>query len=331
MTRRVSIARTPSRESHEERHWVRARCARSGWPRCRVEARSPPTARMYARAKKANAVQPVTEGRPSPRKARSPKPRPESTVKAMIEGAGCMGQRLRVEERGKDVELGRRRVAGPRRQVLVDGFRALFGHEIDPAPGGGEFRDAALGVVVVAEVARTRGAGPHAGGNTVNLGDLLVVDAVHAEGAFLHDALGRVHLARTVGAGPGAEPAADAGALVDKDDTVLRALVGGARGADGDTRRVVAVEAGFREVDELGGARLGGDLIGMDAVEKGTRGVGSVWVRVGERGAVVLGIPALAGGDTCVTADTGVEVDCEAEAFFCLCWQAGHSGLIRLP
>src|SRR6056297_657276 len=301
MTRRVSIARTPSRESHEERHWVRARCARSGWPRCRVEARSPPTARMYARAKKANAVQPVTEGRPSPRKARSPKPRPESTVKAMIEGAGCMGQRRRVgarasgprhvllasseplesavepaekafrffgdrlEERGKDVELGRRRVTGPRRQVLVDGFRALFGHEIDPAPGGGEFRDAALGVVVVAEVARTRWAGPHAGGNTVDLGDLLVVDAVHAEGAFLHDALGRVHLAGTVRAGPGAEPAADAGALVDEHDAVLRALVARTCRANCDAGGVVAVEARFREVDELRRAGFGGHLIGMES------------------------------------------------------------------
>jgi hypothetical protein len=41
-------------------------------------------------AKKASAVPPVTGGRPRPRKIRSPKPAPESVVKRMIDGAGCI-------------------------------------------------------------------------------------------------------------------------------------------------------------------------------------------------------------------------------------------------
>src|SRR3712207_8950994 len=69
-----------------------------------------------------------------------------------------------------------------------------------------------------------------------------------AERALLHHARVLVHLPRPVGAGPGAEAAADAGLGVDQHDPVLRPLVGGPRGADGDAGRVFAVQAGAREV-----------------------------------------------------------------------------------
>src|SRR5215212_2130477 len=42
---KVTIAATPSRDSQEERHCVKARHARSGWLRCSVEAHSPTTIR----------------------------------------------------------------------------------------------------------------------------------------------------------------------------------------------------------------------------------------------------------------------------------------------
>ncbi len=71
-------------------------------------------------------------------------------------------------------------------------------------------------------------AGGDASRNAVDLVEGLVVDAVDAQRAFLHDAGIVVELAGAVGAGPGAELAADAEILVDEDDAVLGPLVGGA-------------------------------------------------------------------------------------------------------
>ena len=120
----------------------------------------------------------------------------------------------------------------------------------------------AVRVGEVAEVAGAGRAGAHAGGDAVDLGNVWVVNAIDAEGAFLHHARRPVHLAGAVGAGPGAEAAADAVVLVDQHDAVLGALVAGAGGADGDARGVGAVQAGLREVDDAGGAGVGDGLEG---------------------------------------------------------------------
>ena len=193
----------------------------------------------------------------------------------------------------------------------------LLGHEVEAAAGGDEAGDGTPGVGEVAEVARAGGAGADAGGDAVDLGNVRVFNAVDAEGAFLHHALGGVHLAGAVGAGPGAEAAADAVLLVDEDDAVLGALEAGAGGADGDARGVGAVEAGLREVDDPGGAGVGDRLEAVDVVEEGAIGVGAVGVAVGEgREAAARRVPFLAGDDAGVAADAGVEVDDEAEGLF---------------
>ncbi len=87
--------------------------------------------------------------------------------------------------------------------------------------------DGAVGVAEVAEVARACRAGADTGGDAVFLGQRVVIDAVDAEGAFLHHLGDRVHFPRAIGAGPGAEAAADAGAFVDQHDAVVGALVAG--------------------------------------------------------------------------------------------------------
>ena len=76
---------------------------------------------------------------------------------------------------------------------------------------------------------------------------------------------------------------------------------------------------------ELGGAAgLRLHFVGMHAVQETADGVRAIGVVVGERRAVVLGIPALAGRDAGVTADTGVEVDDKAERFLGVFRKAGH-------
>jgi hypothetical protein len=147
----------------------------------------------------------------------------------------------------------------------------------------------------------------------VGLRQVVVVDAIDAEGAFLHHALGRVHLAGTVRAGPGAQAAADAIALVDQNDAVLDPLVAGTRRADGDTGRILAMQAGFWEMHKLRGTLRGLHLVAVDAVEESARGGGAIGVLIAERGAVILGVPALAGDHAGVAADAGIEVDDKAE------------------
>ena len=114
------------------------------------------------------------------------------------------------------------RLARSRRQVFVGRGVAHFGHEIEAAALGDELRDRRVRVVEIAEMPRPRRGRsqrrrergrPRARG--------LVVDAVDAERAFLHDACIVVELARAIGAGPGAQLAADAEILVDEDDAVL--------------------------------------------------------------------------------------------------------------
>src|SRR3546814_10018928 len=73
-----------------------------------------------------------------------------------------------------------------------------------------EAGDLGIRIAQVAEMARARGAGGDAGRHAIDLLQVLVVDAVEAERAFLHHADVFVELARAVGAGPGAELAADA-------------------------------------------------------------------------------------------------------------------------
>src|SRR5690606_21922506 len=109
---------------------------------------------------------------------------------------------------------------------------------------------------------------------------VVVVDAVHAQRAFLHHAFDFGVLARAVGAGPRTQLAADALVLVDQHDAVLGALVAGAGRAHRHAGRGFAVQAGTREMQRhrrlrvLPGHRGGrsrrtlrGDFIAVHAVE----------------------------------------------------------------
>ncbi|WP_446740609.1 hypothetical protein [Shimia sp. SK013] len=77
------------------RHWLKARQARSGWPRWNVEDKRPPTARAKAMAKKMNPVMPVGGVGSMPSQKSSPKPRPERVEKMITDGAGCIRRTLR--------------------------------------------------------------------------------------------------------------------------------------------------------------------------------------------------------------------------------------------
>src|SRR5690606_28648320 len=206
-------------------------------------------------------------------------------------------------------------------------------HQVDAAPFGDHYRNRRGRIAEVAEVAGIRRAGAYAGRYAVHLGDRLVVDAVDAQRALLHDARGDIHLAGAVRAGPGAQAAADALVFVDEHDAVLAALVRGAGRADRDARRILAVQAGFREMHDARIARLADDLAALgdhlervDPIEPCTRYVGSVGILVRQRVAVAAGVPLLARHGAGVTADADVEVDDQAEALRRrMDREAGHS------
>src|SRR3546814_3610509 len=99
----------------------------------------------------------------------------------------------------------------------------------------------------------------------VDLLEILVIDPVDAQGAFLHDAVSLVVLARAVGARPGAQLAADAGVGIDQHDAVGLALVGRARRADGDAGRLLAMQAASRKVHHPAAAAV--RLLGLEAVD----------------------------------------------------------------
>jgi hypothetical protein len=167
-------------------------------------------------------------------------------------------------------------------------------------------------VVDVAEEARVRGAGHHARGFPVALGQRLVGDAVDAEGALLHHLLLGVQLAHAVRARPRAVFAADALVVVHEHDAILGTLVARARGTHRHARRVLAVQAGLGKVDGLG-VRIRADLERLHAIEVGADGIGAVGLEVGERPRGAAVVPLLAARDARMAAHADVQVDDEGE------------------
>src|SRR5260221_7684541 len=100
--------------------------------------------------------------------------------------------------------------------------------------------------------------------------------------------------------------------LFRSHDAVSFALEAGAGRAHGDARRVVAVQAGFGEID--GAPVLAfAQLERMDAVEPDAVRLGAVGCQIGERPGVAAGVPLLAGDGAGVAADADVEIDDQAE------------------
>ena len=64
--------------------------ALSGGPRCKVYDKRPPMANANPIAKKIKPTMPPTLGYPKHRKANNPNPNPESVVKMITDGAGCI-------------------------------------------------------------------------------------------------------------------------------------------------------------------------------------------------------------------------------------------------
>jgi hypothetical protein len=249
----------------------------------------------------------------------------------MTEAAGCtlgLSAGQRAIEPAEEAALRRRGFElcrGPcdpglgearaRRQILVGRPVAEFGHQVYAAALGDQVRDLGLRIRHVTEVSGPGWAGGDAGRLALLLGQMLVVDAVDAERAFLHDAANEVQLARAVGTSPGAEAAADAHALVDQYDTVLGPLVRRACRTDRDAGRVLAMQAGLGEVHRAPLGAIAG-LEGMHAVEPGPRGRGGVGVAVAERRRIAAGVPLLAVDHAGLAADAGVEINHQAETFF---------------
>src|SRR4029079_8408451 len=94
---KVTMALTPSRESHEVRHCENARQARAGLPRCSIELSRPMVDSTMASAIDHSSGRGDTSTNSDANAAQNsrPYPAPESVVKKMTESAGCMGAALR--------------------------------------------------------------------------------------------------------------------------------------------------------------------------------------------------------------------------------------------
>ena len=113
-------------------------------------------------------------------------------------------------------------------QVFVDRSCIEFRHQVHATALCGQFGYVGLWIREVSEMTCTGGAGAHAGRGSVDLWQVLVIDPVNAEGAFLHDPFGLIKFARAIGAGPGAKAAPDAVLFIDQHDAIFDTLVAGA-------------------------------------------------------------------------------------------------------
>jgi len=109
-------------------------------------------------------------------------------------------------------------------------------------------------------------------------------------------------------AGPGAVFTANAFVVIDQHDAVLHTLVARAGGADRHTGRVFAMQAALGEMDSVRAREFTG-LVGLDPVEKSTRGVGAIGVQIGQRTGAARCVPLLARGHASLAAHAHIQVN----------------------
>src|SRR5262245_5312058 len=157
-------------------------------------------------------------------------------------------------------------------------------------------------------------AGANACRYAVLYSDGIIVDAIDAQGAFLHDAVAIVVLARTIGAGPGAQFAADAGVRIDQHNSVLGAFVGGPGRAHGDAIGLFAMQARARKIYGPAARTLTG-LEGVHTIEPGAVRVIAVGILIGEGRGIAGAIPLLAARGARLATDAGIKVDDQTKLF----------------
>ena len=149
-------------------------------------------------------------------------------------------------------------------------------------------------------------AGRDAGRLALGFGQGRIVDAVHAQGALAHGVLDRIDLAGAVGAGPGAQVAADADVGIDQHDAILGALEAGPGRADGDAGRRLAVQAGAGEVDAACLFPFTAGLIAVYPIEPDAQRLSLIGIDVGQGRRPALVVPLLAGDRAGLAAHAGV-------------------------
>src|SRR5690348_5233950 len=214
-------------------------------------------------------------------------------------------------------------LARTRRQITIDGLVAHLRHQSVTAALGHQLRNVGFGIAEIAEMAGRNRAGGNAGRDAGMFVQRLVVDLVDAERAFLHDADVVIVFARAIGAGPGAELAADALALIHQDDAVLRAFVRSAGRANGHAGRRFAMQAGAGEMHRAAVGAVA-RFESVDAVEPDAERVRAIGIEIGQRRHLAAAVPFLAVHRTGVTADANVEVDDQAELLCAWRRQARH-------
>ena len=327
----------PSRDSHELRHCDTARQARSGWPRWNVDASNP--APLSASASSAATTPNQRVPGSAPNSVQHTEPDQHAIAGTRRRGQENDGERgvhrdsTRSIQRSTDApapvvspwRLRRRHRLRPasRRQVLVHRLVAHLRHQIEPAALGDKLRHIAVGIAEIAKVPRLRRAGGNAGRHPLRLRNVRIVDTVDAQRALAHHALVLVELARAIRTRPGAQLAADTDVGVDQHDAVLGPLVAGAGGTDRDAGGLLAVQAGPRKMH---GAALGAGarLVGVHAIQPDAVWMILISVEIRQRRGMARGVPLLAVHRAGVAANTGVQVDDEAEFLCARRWNIGH-------
>ena len=162
-------------------------------------------------------------------------------------------------------------------------------------------------------MARAGRASPHTSRFTVFLGQVFIVNPVDAQRAFFHHAGYGVQFPSAIRTSPGTQPATDAIGLVDQNNPVLDPLETRARWTNRDTRRVFAMQTGFRKMHSLCRRVFGLNFERMHPVQKRPRRCGPVSINIRQWRAVMSVIPAFAGNHTGLTPDTSVQINHQSQ------------------
>ena len=193
---------------------------------------------------------------------------------------------------------------------MIRRFRVPFRHQLITAALLDRLRHHGFGVVNVPEQScggRTR---EHACRLSISLGEVFVMDPIHAQGALRHLLALFVQFACAVRTRPRAVLAANAFIEVHQHKSVFLAFIARTGWTHGHARRVLAVQARLRKVDGVG-ERILARFKGLYTVEERAGRIGVVGPEIGQTAGLARRVPFLAARHAGVASHADVQIDYE--------------------
>ena len=106
-------------------------------------------------------------------------------------------------------------------KIFINWASFLFGHQINTTSLIHHLADIRVWVTKISKMSCVGWACSDASWNAIFFWQVVIVNSVYAESAFLHYTCFCIHFPRSISTSPGAQPAANAGIFIDQHYSIL--------------------------------------------------------------------------------------------------------------